>query len=136
VRTKGQKRYGITNEVATHLFADNIVTAAPGFNAGTGRHIRAQQAYDWSLSLSLPPPPSLLECVLCMLHAIQEEDRREGARPRVERERERTSERASERVYEEQYSILGGVEATETFESASLARCCCEMLSDACAHAS
>jgi len=47
VRTKGQRRYGITNEVATHLFADNIVTAAPGFNAGTGRHIRAQQAFDW-----------------------------------------------------------------------------------------
>ncbi len=47
MRTKGQKRYGITNEVAPHLFADNIVTAAPGFNAGTGRHIRAQQAYDW-----------------------------------------------------------------------------------------
>jgi len=47
VRTEGQKRYGITNEVATHLFADKIVTAAPGFNAGTGRHIRAQQASDW-----------------------------------------------------------------------------------------
>jgi hypothetical protein len=57
VRTKGQRRYGITNEVATHLFADNIVTAAPGFNAGTGRHIRAQQAFDWSLP---PPPPSPL----------------------------------------------------------------------------
>ena len=47
VRTAGQKRYGITNEAATHLFADKIVTAAPGFNAGTGRHIRAQQASDW-----------------------------------------------------------------------------------------
>jgi hypothetical protein len=47
VRTKGQARKGITNTVATHLFADNIVTAAPGFNAGTGRHIRAQQAVDW-----------------------------------------------------------------------------------------
>jgi hypothetical protein len=47
VRTKGQQRTGITNAVGTHLFADNIVTAAPGFNAGTGRHIRAQQGIDW-----------------------------------------------------------------------------------------
>ena len=30
-----------------HLFDDNIVAAAPGFNAGTGRHVRTQQAADW-----------------------------------------------------------------------------------------
>ena len=47
VRTDGQTAPGVTNQVATHLFADNIVTAAPGFNAGTGRHTRAQQAVDW-----------------------------------------------------------------------------------------
>ena len=74
VRTQGQKRYGITNEVATHLFADKIVTAAPGFNAGTGRHIRAQQASDWCVLPAsrpgswLPPPyaPALAPqaCVL------------------------------------------------------------------------
>jgi hypothetical protein len=46
-RTDDQKRPGITNSVATHLFSDNIVTAAPGFNAGMGRHIRAQQYADW-----------------------------------------------------------------------------------------
>ncbi len=31
-----------------HLFDDNIVAAAPGFNAGTGRHVRTQQAADWA----------------------------------------------------------------------------------------
>ena len=46
-RSEDQKRPGITNSVATHLFSDNIVTAAPGFNAGMGRHIRAQQYSDW-----------------------------------------------------------------------------------------
>eukprot|EP00960_Hanusia_phi_P054009 762521-Hanusia_phi.AAC.9 len=47
VREDKDKREGITNQVATHLFADHIVPAAPGFNAGMGRHVRAQQAYDW-----------------------------------------------------------------------------------------
>jgi hypothetical protein len=47
IRLENQKRPGITNSVATHLFSDNIVTAAPGFNAGMGRHIRAQQYSDW-----------------------------------------------------------------------------------------
>jgi hypothetical protein len=47
VRTKGEKRTGITNAVATHLFADRIITAAPGFNAGSGRHIRTQEGIDW-----------------------------------------------------------------------------------------
>eukprot|EP00960_Hanusia_phi_P066649 766443-Hanusia_phi.AAC.4 len=32
---------------ATHLFADHIAPTAPGFNAGMGRRVRAQQAYDW-----------------------------------------------------------------------------------------
>ena len=43
----GKGRPGITNSVASHLFTDNIVTAQPGFNAGMGRHIRAQQWSDW-----------------------------------------------------------------------------------------
>jgi hypothetical protein len=40
-------RPGLTNQVGSHLFSDSIVTAAPGFNAGTGRHIRAQEGLDW-----------------------------------------------------------------------------------------
>ena len=28
-------------------FADNIVKAAPGFNAGMGRHVRAQEYADY-----------------------------------------------------------------------------------------
>lgn len=39
---------GITNSVGLGLFADNIVPAAPGFNAGTGRHVRAQEAADYA----------------------------------------------------------------------------------------
>jgi len=46
-RSDEEKRPGITNSVATHLFADNIVQAAPGFNAGLGRHVRAQQYQDY-----------------------------------------------------------------------------------------
>lgn len=46
-RNEDEKRPGITNSVASHLFSDNIVTAAPGFNAGLGRHVRAQQYADW-----------------------------------------------------------------------------------------
>jgi len=38
---------GITNSVASQLFEDTIVKAAPGFNAGLGRHTRAQEAEDW-----------------------------------------------------------------------------------------
>ena len=98
MRTKGQKRYGITNEVATHLFADNIVTAAPGFNAGTGRHIRAKQAYVWSLSLSPPPPP--FPSGMRSLHAAcysrgGQARGREAKGGERERENKRESERAS-----------------------------------------
>jgi len=38
---------GITNSLARTLFADNIVKAAPGFNAGMGRHVRAQEYADY-----------------------------------------------------------------------------------------
>ena len=40
-------RPGLSNQLGSHLFRDTIVKAAPGFNAGTGRHIRAQEGLDW-----------------------------------------------------------------------------------------
>jgi hypothetical protein len=33
--------------IAEHMFDDNIVAAAPGFNAGVGRHTRTQETTDW-----------------------------------------------------------------------------------------
>jgi len=38
---------GLTDALGRHLFRDNIVKAVPGFNAGLGRHVRAQQFSDW-----------------------------------------------------------------------------------------
>mmetsp|Transcript_19063 Transcript_19063/g.47962 ORF Transcript_19063/g.47962 Transcript_19063/m.47962 type:complete len:95 (+) Transcript_19063:529-813(+) len=43
----GKTQPGITNTLGPRLFSDNIVNAAPGFNAGMGRHVRAQQWADW-----------------------------------------------------------------------------------------
>ncbi|KAJ1493187.1 hypothetical protein T484DRAFT_1879560 [Baffinella frigidus] len=45
---QGTSSPGLTDDiVGRHLFRDNIVSAAPGFNAGLGRHVRAQQYSDW-----------------------------------------------------------------------------------------
>ena len=46
-RQASQEKPGVTNRIAKHLFQDNIVKAEDGFNAGLGRHTRAQQAADW-----------------------------------------------------------------------------------------
>ena len=46
-REGADERRGITNRVGKRLFQDNIVKAEAGFNAGLGRHTRAQQQADW-----------------------------------------------------------------------------------------
>jgi len=46
-RSAKDTRPGLSNQLGSHLFSDAIVSAAPGFNAGTGRHTRAQEGLDW-----------------------------------------------------------------------------------------
>lgn len=46
-RDPAAERPGLTNRLGSRLFRDTIVEAAPGFNAGTGRHVRAQEGVDW-----------------------------------------------------------------------------------------